>query len=87
MTTRITRSWRRPLSFQGGLEVYIRMSLASTGQLVSVHVVESSGDLLFDLSGLRAVQRAAPFDEVKQLDASTFEEKFRTLTVKFRPED
>jgi len=42
---------------------------------------------LFDQSGLRAVQRAAPFDEVKQFDARTFEEKFRTLTVKFRPED
>jgi len=24
---------------------------------------------------------------VKQFDARTFEEKFRTLTVKFRPED
>jgi len=87
MTTRITRSWRRPVSFQGGLEVYLRMSLASNGELVDVRIVQSSGDVLFDQSGLRAVQRAAPFDEVKQFDARTFEEKFRTLTVKFRPED
>jgi len=87
MTTRITRAWRRPVAFKGGLEVYLRMSLASNGELVDVRVVKTSGDVLFDRSALTAVQRAAPFDEVKQSDAATFEEKFRSLTVKFRPED
>jgi colicin import membrane protein len=87
MTTRITRAWRRPVAFKGGLEVYLRMSLASNGELVDVRVVKTSGDVLFDRSALTAVQRAAPFDEVKQFDAATFEEKFRSLTVKFRPED
>ncbi len=87
MTTRITQAWRRPVAFTGGLEVYLRMSLASNGELVDVRVVKSSGDALFDRSGLTAVQRAAPFHEVKQFDVRTFEEKFRTLTVKFRPED
>ncbi|MDB4022344.1 cell envelope integrity protein TolA, partial [Litorivicinus sp.] len=87
MTTRITRAWRRPMAFRGGLEVYLRMSLASNGELVDVRVVRSSGDVLFDRSAVTAVQRSAPFDEVKRFDAATFEEKFRTLTVKFRPED
>ena len=87
MTTRITRAWRRPVAFKGGLDVYLRMALASNGELVDVRVVKSSGDVLFDRSALTAVQRAAPFDEVKQFDAATFEEKFRSLTVKFRPED
>ena len=87
MTTRITRAWRRPVAFKGGLEVYLRMALASNGELVDVRVVKSSGDVLFDRSALTAVKRAAPFGEVKQFDAATFEEKFRSLTVKFRPED
>ena len=87
MTTRITRAWRRPVAFTGGLEVYLRMALAANGELVDVRIVKSSGDVLFDRSALTAVQRAAPFDEVKQFDAATFEEKFRSLTVKFRPED
>jgi colicin import membrane protein len=87
MTTRITRAWRRPVAFRGGLEVYLRMSLASNGELVDVRIVKTSGDVLFDRSALTAVQRAAPFNEVKQFDAATFEEKFRSLTVKFRPED
>ena len=87
MTTRITRAWRRPVAFKGGLEVYLKMSLASNGELVDVRVVKTSGDVLFDRSALTAVNRAAPFDEVNQFDAATFEEKFRSLTVKFRPED
>ena len=87
MTTRITRAWRRPVAFVGGLEVYLRMALASNGELVDVRVVKSSGDVLFDRSALTAVKRAAPFNEVEQFDAATFEEKFRSLTVKFRPED
>ena len=87
MTTRITRAWRRPVAFAGGLEVYLRMALASNGELVDVRVVKSSGDVLFDRSALTAVKRAAPFNEVEQFDAATFEEKFRSLTVKFRPED
>ncbi|NBS11167.1 MAG: TonB C-terminal domain-containing protein [Gammaproteobacteria bacterium] len=87
MTTRITRAWRRPVSFRAGLEVTIRMSLAPNGELVGVSIVRSSNDALFDRSATAAVQRAAPFEEVTQFSASTFEEKFRTLTVKFRPED
>ena len=87
ITTRITRAWRRPVAFKGGLEVYLRMSLASDGELVDVRIIMTSGDVLFDRSAVTAVKRAAPFDEVKQFDDATFEEKFRSLTVKFRPED
>jgi len=87
MTTRITRAWQRPVAFKGGLDVYLRMSLASDGELVDVRIVKTSGDVLFDRSAVTAVKRAAPFDEVTQFDEATFEEKFRSLTVKFRPED
>ena len=59
----------------------------SNGELVDVRIVKTSGDVLFDRSALTAVNRAAPFDEVKRFDAATFEKKFRSLTVKFRPED
>jgi colicin import membrane protein len=87
MTSRITRSWRRPVAYKGGLEVFLRTSLASNGELVDVRVVKTSGDASFDRSALTAVKRAAPFGEVAQFDAATFEEKFRSLTIKFRPED
>ena len=86
MVSRITRSWRRPLGFKGGLEVYLQVGLESNGELVDVKIANSSGDVLFDRSALTAVQRAAPFGEVTQFDATIFEEKFKSLTVRFFPE-
>lgn len=86
MTTKITRAWRKPPGYKGGVEVLLRMSLASNGELVDVTVVGGSGNVSFNRSAVNAVKRAAPFDEVKQFDAATFEEKFRSITVKFRPE-
>jgi len=85
MTVRITRAWRQPVAFKGGLETHVQIALASNGKLADVRVVKSSGDILFDNSVLKAVQRAAPFDEIKRFNAATFEKKFRSITVKFRP--
>lgn len=87
MTNRITRSWRRPNSYQSGLEVYLRMSLSPDGSLENVKVMRPSGNEQFDNSAIDAVKNASPFNEVQQFDASVFEERFKTLTVKFRPED
>ena len=86
MDSRITRSWRRPVGFKGGLEVYLQVGLASNGELVDVRIANSSGDALFDRSALTAVKRAAPFGEVTQFDTTIFEEKFKSLTVRFFPE-
>ena len=87
MTARITRAWRRPIAFQGGLEAYLRISLQPDGELQDARIVRTSGDTSFDKSVLTAVRRAAPFKEVEDFDLQTFEEKFQSLTVKFRPED
>ena len=87
MTTKITRAWRRPPVYKGGGEVLLRMSLGSNGELMDVTVVGGSGDIPLNQSAVDAVKRAAPFGEVKQFDAATFEEKFRSMTVKFRPEN
>lgn len=86
MTTRITRSWKRPPNYKGGVETLLRISLASNGELIDTTVIGGSGDTLFNRSAIDAVKRAAPFDEVKQFDEETFEDKFRSITVKFRPE-
>lgn len=87
MTTRITHEWRRPVETRSGLEVLLRIALEPGGELKSVRVVKGSGDEIFDRSGVNAVTRAAPFSEVRQLDRNIFEENFRTLIVRFKPED
>ncbi|NCV52869.1 MAG: cell envelope integrity protein TolA, partial [Gammaproteobacteria bacterium] len=84
--TKISRAWRRPPGYKGGNEVTMRLSLASNGELVDVTIISSSGSVMLENSAVRAVKRAAPYSEVKEFDSKTFEEKFRSFTVKFRPE-
>ena len=86
MTTQITDAWKRPISYQGGLEVYLRMSLLPDGSVNDVEIVRPSGNKQFDRSAIDAVKNASPFNEIQQFDASVFEAKFKTLTVKFRPD-
>lgn len=87
MTTRITKSWKRPYSYQGGLEVYLRMTLEPNGELKNVRIVRASGNDAFDRSALSAVKDASPFNEIVGVDDEIFKEKYQSLTVKFRPED
>ena len=61
LTTRIVRAWRRPVAYRGGLEVYLRVELDTTGELTNISLVRSSGDKLFDQSAVSAVKRAGPF--------------------------
>ena len=86
MTTRITRSWVRPPNARTGLEAYFRLALSTNGEIEDVRIVRSSGDKVFDKSALAAAKRAAPFKETLQFSPRVFEEKFRTLTVLFRPD-
>lgn len=65
----------------------LRMSLSPDGSLDNVEVMRPSGNEQFDKSAIDAVNNASPFNEVQQFDASVFEERFKTLTVKCRPED
>ena len=87
LVTRITQSWRRPGSSKKGLKAIVNLSLASNGQLLDVQISQSSGDVLYDRSVETAVRRAAPFEEVRILDSSTFEDKFQRLVIRFRPEN
>lgn len=87
LVTRITQSWRRPVSYKKGLKAIVNLSLASNGQLLDVQISQSSGDVLYDRSVETAVRRAAPFEEVRILDSSTFEDKFQRLVIRFRPEN
>ena len=87
LVARITQSWRRPVSYEKGLKAIVSLSLASDGQLLDVQLSESSGSVKFDRSVETAVRRAAPFEEVRILDASTFEDKFQRVVIRFRPEN
>ena len=80
-------NWSRPPSARRGMQAILRVSLVPTGGLTSVDIVESSGDSAFDRSAMQAVQKAAPFDAVRELDPVVFERNFRAFQFRFNPQD
>ena len=83
----IEDNWSRPPSARNDMEAELILQLIPTGEVVSVTVTRSSGQLAFDRSAVNAVQKAERFPELQQLPARVFEKNFRRLRLKFKPED
>ena len=83
----VVNRWTRPPSARNGMRTALEIALVPTGDVVGVTVLESSGNVAFDRSAINAVEKAARFPEVQQLDRAIFERDFRRFQLIFRPED
>ena len=80
-------NWNPPPSARRGMQALLVVSLAPNGGLISVDIVESSGDSAFDRSAVLAVRKTDPFEMVRDLDRDFFEKYFRTFNFLFAPKD
>lgn len=83
----IASNWDIPPSARNGMTAVLAIRLVPTGEVISVEVVQSSGNAAFDRSVEQAVRRAERFPELRDMSTSLFEASFRNLTITFRPED
>ena len=83
----ISERWTRPLNARNDMETELIIQLIPTGEVVSVAVVRSSGLPAFDRSAVMAVRKAERFPELQNLPPRVFEQNFRKLRLKFKPED
>ena len=81
----IVANWSRPPSSRRGMQALLRVELVPTGDIVSVTVVEGSGNAAFDRSAEAAVNKARRFEVPKE--SAVFERHFRKFTLLFKPED
>ena len=81
----VVANWSRPLSARLGMQAKLLVELIPTGRVVSVTVVESSGDSAFDRSAEAAVRKAREFEVPGE--SELFERNFRKFSLLFRPED
>ena len=81
----ISRQWTRPPSARNGMQARLMLHLAPTGELLSVQLVTSSGDLPYDRSVQRAIRKAGRFKVPE--NRRLFEAEFRRFTILFRAED
>lgn len=87
IASRIQQQWSRPPNARNDMTVVLLIQLIPTGEVVAVHVLESSGYPAFDRSAENAVLRVGRFSELQQLPARVFEQDFRQLRLRFKPED
>ena len=83
----VVNYWSRPPSARNGMEALLAIQLVPTGEIVSVSVLRSSGNVAFDRSAMNAVEKAGSFPELKNLPAREFEQTFRRFQLLFCPED
>lgn len=79
--------WNRPPSARNNMVAEIRISLSPFGDVLDITMVKPSGNDEFDRSVIQAIRRASPFSELKKLDRRIFDQYFRRITFRFRPED
>ena len=79
--------WNRPPSARNNMMAEIRISLSPVGDVLGITMVKSSGNDEFDRSVIQAIRQAAPFSELKNLERRIFDQHFRRITFRFRPED
>lgn len=83
----VASNWDIPPSARNGMTAVLAIRLVPTGEVISVNVVQSSGNAAFDRSVEQAVRRAERFPELQDMSTTLFETTFRNLTITFRPED
>lgn len=84
---RVRDNWSRPPSARTGMKCELLIEIVPTGRVVSVTVVESSGNSAFDRSAEQAVYKAESFPELKEMSPSTFEKYYRRFHLIFNPQD
>jgi colicin import membrane protein len=80
----VTRNWNRPVGVSKGLTCDVLVRLTQGGEVLSVTVVRSSGNPVFDRSVEYAVYKAAP---LPLPDDPTLFDNFRDIKFLFNPEE
>lgn len=81
----IQSAWRKPINIQDGLVCDLRLSINKNGRIVNVNLISSSGNLRFDNSALKAVQRAETFSFFKDIPYSLYNTNFKSVVITFNP--
>ena len=81
----VRKNGSRPPSARNGMQARFVVELIPTGELLSVALLDSSGNAAFDRSAELAIRRANRFSMPE--DNAVFEANFRRFYFLFRPED
>ena len=81
----IQSAWRKPINIQDGLVCNLRLSINKNGRVVNVNLIKSSGNIRFDNSALKAVQRVETFNFFNKIPFNIYSSNFKNIVITFNP--
>lgn len=81
----IENAWMKPRNIPEGLVANLRLKIRSSGRIIKVDLIKSSGNIRFDNSALQAVRRVETFNFFNSIAKSLYEKEFQAISISFNP--
>ena len=81
----IQTAWRKPINIQDGLICNLRLSINKNGRIINANLIKSSGNIRFDNSALKAVERVETFNFFNKIPLSIYASNFKNIVITFNP--
>lgn len=81
----IESAWMKPRNIPEDLVANLRLKIRSSGRIVKVDLIKSSGNLRFDNSSIQAVRRVETFNFFNSMPKTIYENEFQTVSISFNP--
>ena len=81
----IEDAWMKPRNIPEDLVANLRLKIRSTGRIIGVELIKSSGNIRFDNSALQAVRRVETFNFFNSIPRTLYEEEFQVIAISFNP--
>ena len=78
-------AWRKPINIQDGLVCNLRLTINKNGRVLSANLIKSSGNIRFDNSALKAVQRVETFSFFNEIPLNIYSSNFKNIVITFNP--
>ncbi len=81
----IQSAWRKPINIQDGLICDLRLTINKNGRVIDANLIKSSGNIRFDNSALKAVQRTETFSFFNRIPFNIYSSNFKNIVITFNP--
>ena len=81
----IESAWMKPRNIPEDLVANLRLKIRSSGRIVEVDLIKSSGNLRFDNSSMQAVRRVETFNFFSSMPKTIYENEFQTVSISINP--
>ena len=79
----VESAWVKPKNIQDGLVCDLRLVVNRNGRIISVSLIKSSGNIRFDNSAMKAVNRVESFNFYNKIPNNLYADNFKKIVITF----